>query len=351
MAHWTTPAGQVRALAKAVADAFAASNLTLEEKNPGKIEVSDLPWQAPPLLAPQLLNGAPLQDYLDTPLNLKTEDLLRFWKATDEMMWSTPGRLLNRGALAPCGKFMPKVKVGQRALRFSVPSGYPAYLEETTGLILALEVAHTAVTSLPVARVVSDDDNYYAEIDGQILGVKAGRPAIDSAWRQPYPGMVQEFLSMPRGDAKTDCAYDQIASLRSVLHMHRKSFPRNFDAIDLALQSLRLLTMGSYCPELVQSMYVAPIDAARQREVERTYRDSIETMRDKSLSDRVKLQVLHSLLVPSPLSAGKFKQHIFSGSPYPFTLAKGKAEQIEAWLLQEYNTRIPAEMRQLKETT
>jgi hypothetical protein len=351
MSHWISPAGQIRALAGAVSAAFAASNLEPEEKNPGRIEITDLPWQAPPLIAPLLINGAPLQDYLDSPIPLDERTLMEFWVETDKQMWFTPSRLLRRGVLANCGKYMPKVKVGQRALRFSRPAGYPAFLQEDAGIVLALEVAHAALTSLPISELVSDDNNYYVTLFGQVYGVKDGLPAIDSHWKQPATDMVQDLLIMPRGDTSYDCQFDQIASLRSVLHVHQKRFPRNFNAIDQALQALRLLTFGTYCPELVKSMHVAPLDLVRVREIERLLSDAIGTMTDDTLSDRSKLHVLHGLLVPSVLSAGKFKQHVFAGSPFPFTLAEGKAEKITTWLRQEYNTRVPSEQRKLKETS
>lgn len=351
MAHWISAAAQVKALAKAVSTAFAASALTPEEKNPGRIEITDLPWQAPPLVAPQLLAGVPLQDYLDVPIALDEDTLHTFWVDTLNQMWHAPGRLLRRGVLATCGRYMPKVKVGQRSLRFAVPAGYPAYLEETVGALFSLEVAQAALTSLPITNFVSDDDNHYVEFRGQTYGIKNGVPAVESPWTLDVSGMVQEMLTTMRGNTTYDCQFDQIASLRSVLHVHRKRFPKNFEAIDIGLQALRRLSFGGYCPELLESMYVAPLDLVRAREQECALRDAIGTITDGSLSDRSKLQVIHSLLVPGSLSAGKFKQHIFSGNPYPFTLAAGKCEQIETWLRQEYNTRIPSELRKLKETT
>jgi hypothetical protein len=67
-----------------------------------------------------------------------------------------------------------------------------------------------------------------------------------------------------------------------------------------------------------------------------------------SISDRSKLTIWNNLLVPDVISASKFKQHIFNGTQFPFSLAQAKLDSIRAWLEQEYQSRIPEAMRQLK---
>lgn len=349
MAQWISAAGQIRALAKAVSAAFAMSSLTQEEKTPERLAFTDLPWQAPPLLAAQLLGGAPVHEYFDVPVPIDEKTIYEFWQQTLHQMWVSPSRLVRKGALATCGTYMPKVKVGQRALRFAVPAGYPELVDETAGTLFSLEVAHACAISLPVTRIVSNNDSYYVELLGQTIGVRFGRIACESPWEFDASKMVPDLLAMPRGAVDYTCHFDQIASLRSVLYSNRARFPNNFDAIDYALQGLRLLTRGAaHCPALVEQMYVAPLNMIEIRTQERALRDCIQTAKDNSISDRSKLQVMHHLLVPDVLSASGFRSNVFSNPNYPFTLAEGKLEQIEGWLRQEYKTRIPEEMRQLK---
>jgi len=349
MATWISAAGQIRSLAKAVSTAFAASALTEEEKNPPRIEITDLAWQAPPLIVPQMLGGAPVHAYLDVPVPLNEARIMEFWRDTLDQMWNTPSRLLRRGTLATLGTHMPKLKVGQRALRFAVPAGYPQLLEESAGAMFSLELAHACATSLPIQELVEDEDNYYVKVFGNIVGIKDGRIATDSPWDYDVTGQVTDLMLMPRGASDYTPRYDQITALRSVLYVHRRRFPKNFEALDAALQGLRLLTLGAgHCPPLVQEMYRAPLDIGQVRIHERYLRDAVETTLDESISDRAKLVVLHNALVPDIITNAAFKHNIFSGAQYPFTLAAGKLEQIESWLRQQYQERIPAEMQQLK---
>lgn len=345
--HWISAPAQVQSIAKAVAAAFAASALTAEEKSPGKIEITDLPWAAPPLVSTVMLGGAPLQDYLGVPMALEEDTLFRFWTETLEQMWYRPSRVMKRGTYANCGWAMPKVKLGQRALLFSQPVGFPSHLDELSGALFSIEVAHAAATSLPVHDVVSDENNYYADLaNGRRIGIVDGRPACESNWNMSVAGQVPDLLTMTRGEADYHCLFDQIASLRSVLNVHRKRFPHNFEALEYALQALRLLTLGGHCPELVSEMRLQPLDMAAVRRKERALRDAIEVL-DVEMSDRSKLQVWHSLLVPEVLSPAGFKKNIFSGPQYPFSLAANKLSAIRTWLDQEYETQIPVELRQL----
>lgn len=344
--HLVTAAAQVRALAKAVSTAFAASALSDADKSPGKVEITDLPWQAPPLITPHLLAGAALQDYFDMPLALQQDALHAFWVRTLDDMWHRPSSLYlrSRGALSNCGRAMQHVRVGQRMLRFARPAGWPV-LDELAGAMFSLEVAHAARTSLPVRDVISDDDNYFVEFaDGMQIGVKAGRPACVSPWQVPVAGMVPDLLTMPRGAADYTCHFDQLASVRSVLHVHRHRFPHNFEALDQALQALRLLSFGTYCPELLQAMQVSPLEIARHKEHERALSDCLELIEVEAMSDRAKLQALRAVLVPAVLSVSGFKKHVFAGDQFPFTLARGRIDVIRTWLQTRYLD-LPAELQ------
>lgn len=332
---------QVRALAKAVATAFAAATLTDEERHPRKITHTDLPWACPPLITDLAIEGVPLQDYLDAPIDTDAQRLFRFWVEATRQLWHEPSRVLRQGVYAALGQAMPKVKLGQRALRFSAPQGAPAAVDMTAAVTLALEVAHTAYVSLPVSDIVSDDDSYIVDAAGYQFGVRGGRPIIPTDFDFDASGMVQDLLRAPRGEMTYACHYDQIAALRSVLHEHRDRFPYNFEAMDTALQALRYLTIGGHCPELTKEIVAKPMDVMRWKEMEAALRDALDTIRDDRISDRSKLQTLHSQLVPAVLSESGFKREIFSTSNYPFAMAPGKTAAIEASILALYKTKIP----------
>lgn len=345
--NWTSAAAQVRALAKAVSTAFAASNLTEEEKAPGRIEITDLPWMAPPLITPQLLSGARLQDFFDAPMPVDEHRLHAFWVKTLDDMWQRPSSLLRRGIIANTSASVPQMRVGQRAFRFSHPMGCPSQIDDSAGVTFSLEVAHTAIISLPIRHVVSDDSNYFAELPGGgLIGVRDGRPLHSPFWDVSYENQVGDMLCTPRGDVSYLCEYDQLASLRSVLHVHRKSFPDNFEALDQALQALRLLSFGGHCPELLRAMRATPRDLAVAREQERALRDAIDAA-ESVMSDRSKLQTLRALLVPTVLPVSGFRRHIFSSDQYPFTLAHGKMDTITSWLKSHYQAQIPADLQRL----
>lgn len=337
---------QVRGLAKAVATAFASANLTEAEKHPqGGIEHTDLPWACPPLITSLVLDGA-LQDHLDAPINVTADGLHQFWMATLQQMWHEPSRVMRNGTFANLGAAMPKVKMGQRALRFSQPIGAPSQIDQSAGVMLSLEVAQCALVSLPVKEVISDDDSYIVvTADGARFGVGAGLPLVDSPWGYDATGMVADMLTAPRGEISYACHYDQIAAVRSVLHSNPKKFPHNFDAMDQALQALRYLSLGGYCPELTTALVVKPFEVMAWKEKEAAYRDSLDVVRS-SMSDRAKLNTLRDRLVPLAMTVGKFKREIFSSAAFPFSLAPGKLGEIEANLVALYKNEVPQGLQQ-----
>jgi len=349
-AHLVSSQAAVRALAKAVSAAFAASNLTEADKAPGKIAITDLPWQAPPLLTPQVLSGGALQDYFDVPIALEQYKLHAFWVKTLDDMWHRPSSLYTHGrrasaALANCGTAMPNVRVGQRALRFSRPAGFPV-IDEQAGALFSLEVAHAARISLPIKDMIETDDSYFVEFaDGMQIGIKDGVPTTTTPWTAvPVTGMVPDLLTMPRGDVSYACDYDQLASLRSVLHVHKASFPNTFEALDQALQALRLMSLGGHCPELLTAMRVSPLDMNLLRERERLLADALGVIEVPTMSDRSKLLSLRALLVPGVVAASGFKQHVFSSDQFPFTLARGRMDLIRSWLQTKY-LELPRELQ------
>lgn len=339
-------AAQVRGLAKAVAVAFASANLTEAEKHPeGGIAHRDLPWACPPLITPLVLDGA-LQDHLDAPLPVTADALYAFWVATMRQMWHEPSRVLKGGTFANLGAAMPQAKMGQRALRFSAPIGAPARIDETSGVVLSLEVAHCAAISLPVMDVFTDDSSYIVTAaGGRRFGVGAGLPLIDSPWRYDATNMVTDLLLAPRGEVSYTCHYDQIASVRSILHTNAKKFPHNFEAVDQALQALRYLSLGGYCPELTTALVVKPLEVMMWKEKEYAYREALDVIRT-GMSDRAKLYALRDKLVPQVMTVAKFKREIFSAAQFPFSMAAGKAQEIETNLIALYKNEIPQSLQQ-----
>jgi hypothetical protein len=334
---------QIRSLAKAVATAFASAPLTNDERRPeGGIAHKDLPWSCPPLITDLVLEGA-MQDHLDAPINVTAPALMQFWRETMKQMWHQPSRVLKNGTYANLGAAMAPVRRGQRALRFSAPIGAPSQIHEIAAITLSLEVAHCARISLPTADVLLNDDDYIVTTaDGMHFGVNDGMPLIDSPWRDfNASGMVEEMMRSPRGEVDYTCHYDQLASLRSILHTNAAKFPNNFEALDQALQALRYLSMGTYCPELVTEMIVKPQEVLHMREKENALFEAIEVMRTR-MSDRAKLYTLKSTLVPTVMTTAKFKREVFSASTFPFSMAPGKDKQIEENLVSLYKNEIPA---------
>jgi hypothetical protein len=277
-------------------------------------------------------------------MNIDEGLLRRFWIKTLEDLWLHPSSAMKRGAFANCGWGTPKLRLGQRAFLFSVPAGYPSMLDPSAGALFSIEVARAAASSLPVLDVVSDDDNYYAIMaSGAIFGVKDGRPACESSWSGSVAGMVPDMLVMTRGEPDFTCRFDQLAVLRSVLHLNRKKF-LEFQGLDYALQALRLLTVGEHCPELVMQTRAAALDLPRLQQAERALRDGLALIDDLEMSDRVKLQIWHNALVPEVITASKWRQHIWAGGQFPFSLSQAKLEKIRAWMESEYQA-LPANLQ------
>jgi hypothetical protein len=342
--HLISAAAQVRSLAKAVSAAFAASALTDEERNPDRIEIPDLPWTAPPLRCSATLGGVPLSDYLNVPMALDETLLHRFWVKTLDDLWHRPSSAIRRGAFANCAQGMPKLKVGQRAFLFSTPAGFPAQLDSSAGAMLSIEVAHAAAQSLPILDVVSDEDNYYVVMpDERIIGVRAGKPACDSPWGDRVSGMVQEMLEMSRGEPDYTLRFDQLAAMRSVVNVHRRRFPE-FQGLDWGLQALRILTLGGHCPELMTQMRMTSMELPQLRRNEQILRDCLAIVDDLSLSDRSKLQIWQNYLVPEVISVSRFKQVIYGGAQWPFSLPLAKLESIRTWLEERYRA-LPANIQ------
>jgi hypothetical protein len=183
--------------------------------------------------------------------------------------------------------------------------------------------------------------------DGTLFGVRNGRPLIDSPW--DYDGTHEIFgmLEAPRGPVSHACLYDPIASLRSVLHTHQAAFSKDFDGLDIALQALRCLTAGSYCPSLVGAVQAAPYEAKLWRQREQALWDARQMWDEEGYSDRQKLRTIEALLVPLLMSATRFRREIYNApdGQYPFMLEGDRFERVKEKLYQIYETEVPAQLR------
>jgi len=338
-----TPAKQIKSLASAVTLAFSRACLTPEEANNSVLVYTDLPWSNPPLLCDSPLDGVPLQWFLDTPMDVR--ELYAFWRTTLGELWHRKRHLIHKGAFTGLRFTAPKSSLGQRALRFSTPGGFPSEMGDMVGAEFSLEAAHTALISCAIKELVSDESNYYVvTAEGHTIGVKDGIPATPSDWDIPVTGMVQEMLRMTRGNADYTCMYDHLARSRSLLHEYRNRFP-DFGAVDYALQALRKLSLGAYCPALVASALSAPLEAQVLEAKALAMRQALDVMQ-ADINDRAKIRTLEELLVPLVVKKTVFAQRIYNiNQPIPFAVRPEAMTKIATWLNEYYETKIPEKMR------
>jgi hypothetical protein len=237
-------ASRTRTLAKAVASAFQAAGFAPADLLKGQINITDMPWQAPPLRSTALLGGLPLHTYLDAPIAVNVERLHEFYGQTLALLRHAPEDVADEEGYRNLSRIFPHVTAGERRLALPLPEGWPAG-EVYMGPMLALEVAHILRTSAAgVSHFVEDADNYYVEIEQGKVGIVGGFVSMCADdWDISSAGMVPALLEMPRGQATTACLYDTVARLRSALHESPEKF-QEFEGVDLALQALRILSDG-----------------------------------------------------------------------------------------------------------
>lgn len=336
---------RMRALAQVVADNYASALLTDAERNPARIMRPDIPWSLPPLRTHTKLDGTPIMSYLTPDCDVDADALYAFWVHNLKTLWEAPTSALRRGLYINLSKVMPGARAGTLAMAFSVPVGWPYKVHESAGITLSLEVAHLAISCLgDLELVVDDEDNYYVVLpDGRELGVKNGHPAVESHWLDYQPlGMVTDLTETMRGDAVVDCQYDQLAAIRSVMWEHDRMFPQ-FEALDMAMQALRVMSFGSRCPSLSASgrQQIGRVEQLRNEEV--ALRDAIDVM-EANMSDRRKLECLYQLLVPTVLSQTGFRKHIFASPTFPYTMTASRPDKIRAVLYDLYE-KIPCSLK------
>lgn len=343
-----SPSAQIKNLARAVSLAFSSSCITPEEAGCPVLKHTDMPWSNPPLLCEATLDGTPLSKYLDVPLDCDGKKLFEFWKSTLNDLYDRKRHLILHGTFSSLNKVLDRASLGQKALRFAIPSGYPAEISEFAGVEFSLEAAHTAMTSVALLDFVSDNENnYYAVLpDGSIIGVQKGKPAVEGTrWDIPAYGMIGEFLTMTRGHGDHTCMYDQIARARSLLWEYKVRF-KDWQAVDYSLQALRKLTLGAFCPPLFGAAHTGILDTMVLEAREVALRQSMEVMNTPNLSDRAKVLTIQQALVPLVMTQASFRTKLYNTSGVvPFTIRDQAVTRIQAWLAEEYDLHIPQNMK------
>lgn len=339
---------QVRALAKMVARAFAAADLPDEVRHSHKIELTNLLWQVPPLMTGVTLGGEPLEEYFNHPLSFDPKDMMKFWQQAMIDLWHQPSLAIKGGTYRGISSVLKSSKIGSRVFRFALPPGCPGPLGLTSGIQLSLEVAHAVFVSLPIRRRELTIDSYWVETaDGQRFGVQDGRPLVDSPWTYEAKAEVLDFLELARGPVSVECHHDQLAALRSILHVHKSQFRSDFAGLDMALQALRYLSWGTHCPDMVTAVQEVKTDMPLLRMREQAMRDAREAMESTRLNDKQKLETIRTLLVPTVMGLTKFRRFIYASDHFPFTLTRDKDNAIREWLREYYETEVPENLRRM----
>jgi hypothetical protein len=122
--------------------------------------------------------------------------------------------------------------------------------------------------------------------------------------------------------------------VRSLLHTYRSRFP-DFEGLDLGLQSLRYLTMGTGCRDLMYQQQTKPQERRRQSEQIKALEEAVALM-EVDMTDRARLQTLHTLLVPLVMSKSSFRVGVYAGEPpFPFAIEPVRMVKIKNFLVAE----------------
>jgi hypothetical protein len=274
-------------LAVAVTQAFEAAGFTPADLLQGPIALTDLAWQTPPLRTSATLAGLPFRGYIDYPLTLDEEAFISFYSETLYSLHEAPGGVCTGLGYRRFGNvFSGAVPVGERLLRLPVPQGWPSELEPTTGHLFAAECAHLAATSLGCKAVVEDDSNFYVELpSGETMGIVAGFPSLyGDLWDSDLSGAVSLLLQQGRGQTSNSCMYDVLAKVRSALYENMEKFTE-FEGLDHALQSLRILSHGRLCSELLSSIEGMKIASFKNKRRITIIAECLEVMQSWRMTD------------------------------------------------------------------
>ena len=99
-----------------------------------------------------------------------------------------------------------------------------------------------------------------------------------------------------------------------------------FDALDLAMQTLRFMCWGSPVPNVLQHIAIARTDEPRRQHMAKLIQEGLDCLAS-DLSDRAKLQMLHGTLIPDVVSPTYFRNRYYAGPPFVFA---GLPEKMDA---------------------
>lgn len=307
---------RMRILADALAAGFEAAGFTPAELLQGQVIITDLGWQAPPLRTKATLQGVPLHEYLDYPLQVDSQKLVEFYKAALFSLRHGPEEISNEEGYKGLSLLMPRALPGERCLALPLPDGWPAG-DSTTGPLFAMEVARLLNTSsMDVAAFVEDESNYYVDTRWGRVGLVDGYVSVcREEWDISCEGQVPAFLEKPRGQLSTVCMYDLIARLRSCLHEHADRFAE-FEGMDFALQALRILSKDRMCLELLRAVEGMSKAAFRRKARKQAFEEALAVMESWNYTDRTKLSMIQEILLPQYYNLAQFCRKIYDVNRY-----------------------------------
>lgn len=304
-----------KTLATQVVEALVLIGLNQEDILSGEIEFTNLPWQVPPLVVDAPLFGVPLSEFVDRVVYVNTEGLAQLWADALADMKNHPDKVLTMDGFRAMITAMPTIKLRERSLYLSLPDGFPGGITDLAAAVLSLECAHVMRTNSKLQGFVSDEDNYYAQLESGIeVGIKDGLPAMyGEIWDTPVNGMVQEMLRTPRGAVFEGCDYDIIAKVRSLVYTYHTNF-RDYEAVDWALQILRIIEGHK---ELLAAVYGVRKIAYNRKVRREALLQAVEVVDRLSYTDRQRIETLKHVLVPEVLTAIQFSKQLYPFNKLP----------------------------------
>lgn len=298
-----------KTLAQAVLPAFGRFGISPSEYLTGQLTHTDLEWQIPALMPTSTVMGVELHNYMDLAVQLDEQAFHQYWQETLHKMFHERNKVWDRQGYIGANRV---VKLPRDVLAFwlSIPEGYPDQLTDYAGVIFSIECAMLMRQSVHCESFVLDDNNFYVTTrQGLEIGVRDGRPLeCYTEWDLSAEGGVKELLMMPRGIITTQCDYDVIAKMRSVLWENKHRIAE-FEGVDTALQMLRVVGGG---PELLSTMKTVKGRKARGASRVHVMERAVETFKSGDLSDRQKIETLRQLLVPALMGITAFSRKIYS---------------------------------------
>lgn len=303
----------IAALVTPVVHALAKAGLSQQELLTGPLQYTDLMWQAPPLHSEATVNGIALYHILDRPRRVNVDRLYDFWSNVLSKLRNAPQQVLDREGFKQTSYVIQASTQGERQLAFAMPDGHPFAISEYAAVSFSLECAHLLHTSCgTLTDFVSDDSNYFAVTrEGYEIGVRDGLPIQGAEeWDMPCIGSVPALLAQTRGQPYVGCDYDLLAKLRSAL-WERQGSIAEFEGLDLALQTLRVLGQGRHLPEVQRKIVHLKADIAVSKHRISVIKQANELVGLFAISDRARIKAIRSLLVPDFMSATEFKAKIY----------------------------------------